>query len=53
VLIERDLIGAMPSPPETMPIARLVYRDAVNPCPQARLSAEPMDCSKDTEKDLL
>src|SRR6185295_15589626 len=43
VLIERNLVGAMPPPPEAMAVARLVHRDAVDPGAQARLAAEAVD----------
>ena len=53
VRIERDLIAAMPAPPEAMAIARLVDRNAVDPGAQARLAAEPVNGAEDAQEDLL
>ena len=53
VLIERHLIGAMPPPPEPVPVARLVDGDAVDPGAQARLAAEAVDGAEDAEEDFL
>ena len=53
VLVERHLIGAMAPPPEPVAIARLVDGDAVDPGPQARLTAEPMNRPEDAKEDFL
>ncbi len=53
VLIERHLIRPVAPAPEAMAVARLVDSDAVDPGTQARLSAEPMDGTKDAEEHVL
>jgi hypothetical protein len=51
--IERDLIALMPPSPPSLPIPNLVYRDSVDPGPQRRLPSEPVNRSKNLQKDLL
>jgi len=53
VLIERHLIGAVPPPPESVAVPRLVDGDAVDPGPQARLAAEPVNGAEDAEEHFL
>src|SRR5690348_11927233 len=53
VRVERDLIVAVPPPPEPMPVARLVDRDAINPGAKTRLATEPMDGAENPEEHLL
>jgi hypothetical protein len=42
MLIERDLVGAVTSPPEPVLVPGLIDGDAIDPGPQARLAAEAM-----------
>ena len=53
VLVERHLIGAVAPAPESVPVARLVHRDAVDPGAQARLAAETVNGAEDAEEDFL
>ena len=53
VRVERHLVGAVPPAPEAMAVARLVYGDAIDPGSQARLAAEAMDGTEDTEENFL
>jgi hypothetical protein len=53
MLIERDLIGAVPPEPEAMPVARLIDGDTVDPGPERGLSAEAMNGPEDAEEHLL
>ena len=53
MLIQRDLIRAVPPLPESMPVARLIHRDPVDPGPQCRLPAEPVDRAKHPKEDFL
>jgi len=51
--IERHLVGAMATTPETMAVAGLIDGDAIDPGAQARLAPKAANRSKDAEKDLL
>jgi hypothetical protein len=53
VLIQGNLIGAVAAAPETMPIARLVHGNAVNPRPQRRLTSESVNGAEDAEEHFL
>jgi len=53
VLIERDLIGAMATAPESVAVAGLIHRDPVDPGAKARLAAETMDGAEDSKEDVL
>ncbi len=53
VRVERHLIVAMATPPEPVPVARLVDRDAVNPRAKARLPPEPVNRAEHTQEDFL
>ena len=53
MLIERHLVGAVPPPPEAVPVAGLVHGDAVDPGAQARLAAESVDGAEDAQEDFL
>src|SRR5580765_3154601 len=43
----------MPPAPESMPVPRLVYRDAIDPGPQARLSAKAVDGAEHPQEYVL
>jgi tetratricopeptide (TPR) repeat protein len=53
VLVERHLIIAVAAPPEAVPVTRLIDRDPVDPCAQARVPAEAMDRPEDAQEDFL
>jgi tetratricopeptide (TPR) repeat protein len=53
MLVQADLIGAMPAAPETVAVAGLVDGDAIDPGPQAGLSAEAVDGAEDPQEDFL
>src|SRR5690349_2665163 len=51
--IERHLIGAMPPPPESVPVPRLVHGNAVDPGSERRLAAETVNRPEDAKEDVL
>ena len=53
VHVERDLVGAVTPPPESMAIPGLVDGNAIDPRAQGRLPAEPSNRAKDSEEDFL
>src|SRR5262249_19482080 len=53
VLIERHLIRAVAPPPEAVPVARLIDRDAVDPGAQARVTAEAVQRAENFEEHFL
>src|SRR5262249_46124418 len=53
VLVERHLIRAMTPPPEAMAVPSLIQGDAIDPGPQARLTAEAMDGAEDAKEYFL
>ena len=53
VLIQRHLIRPVASPPEPVPVARLVDGDAVDPGAEARLAAESMNGAENAKEDFL
>ena len=53
VLIQRDLVCAMPPPPEPVAVACLIDGDAIDPRSQARLATEAVDRAEDAEEHVL
>ena len=53
VLVERHLIRAVATPPEPVPVARLVDGDPVDPGTEARLAAESVNGAEDAEEHFL
>ncbi len=51
--IKRHLIGAMTTPPEPVPIARLVDGDPIDPGPESGLPAETGNRAEDLEEHFL
>ena len=53
VNLERHLVCPMAAPPETVTVARLIDRDAIDPGAQGRLAAEAMNGAEDAKEDFL
>ena len=53
VIVERDLLAAMPPPPPALPVPGLIDHDSVDPGPERGLAAKPVDGPEDAEEDFL
>jgi hypothetical protein len=53
VLVERDLLRAVPAPPPPLPVARLVDDNAVDPGAKGRLPPEPGKGAEHAEEHFL
>ena len=53
VLVERDLLRVMATPPPALPVARLVDDDAEDPGAQRGMSAEGVDGAEDPQEHFL
>ena len=53
VLVERDLLRAMPAAPPSLAVPGLVHDNAVDPRPEARVPTEGVDRPEDPQEDFL
>ncbi len=53
VLVERDLLGAVPPAPPALAVAGLVDDDAIDPGAKGRVAAERVDGAEHPQEDLL